>query len=80
MLYQNHLKVLRKYILIHMDFVLSQYVKQGVDELNQEKLRGLLELKYQSIHDATKALGNPNNIRKTFIDFQKYLYQSIANS
>ena len=58
-----------------IDFVLGQYVKQGVDELNQEKLKGLLELKYQSVHDATKLLGNPNDIRKAFVGFQKYLYQ-----
>ncbi|MBA3696427.1 MAG: DEAD/DEAH box helicase family protein, partial [Methylotenera sp.] len=62
-----------------IDFVLGQYINQGVDELSQEKLKGLLELKYQSVHDATKLLGNPNNIRKIFIGFQKYLYQSTAN-
>ncbi len=57
-----------------IDFVLSQYVSQGVDELSQEKLKGLLELKYQSVHDATRLLGNPNDIRKVFVGFQKYLY------
>lgn len=57
-----------------LDFVLQQYVKQGVDELSQEKLRSLLELKYQSIHDATAALGNTTQIRQIFIDFQKHLY------
>lgn len=36
-----------------IDFVLGQYIKQGVDELNQEKLKDLIDLKYQSIHDAT---------------------------
>jgi len=56
-------------------FVLKQYIKQGVDELSQEKLKGLLELKYQSVHDATQVLGNPNEIRKLFVGFQKYLYQ-----
>ena len=62
-----------------IDFVLGQYINQGVDELSQEKLKGLLELKYQSVHDATKSLGNPNDIRKIFIGFQKYLYQSTTN-
>ncbi|MDI1297817.1 EcoAI/FtnUII family type I restriction enzme subunit R [Methylotenera sp.] len=62
-----------------IDFVLGQYINQGVDELSQEKLKGLLELKYQSVLDATKLLGNPNDIRKIFIGFQKYLYQSTAN-
>lgn len=58
-----------------IDFVLGQYIYQGVDELSQEKLKGLLELKYQSVHDATQVLGNPNDIRKVFVGFQKYLYQ-----
>jgi hypothetical protein len=31
-----------------LDFVLAQYIKQGVDELGQEKLPKLLELKYHS--------------------------------
>ena len=63
-----------------LDFVLTQYVKQGVDELNQEKLRGLLELKYQSIHDATETLGNAAGIRQIFIGFQKHLYQANTNA
>jgi type I restriction enzyme, R subunit len=58
-----------------IDFVLGQYVSQGVDELSQEKLKSLLELKYQSVHDATRLLGNPNDIRNIFVGFQKYLYQ-----
>ena len=45
-----------------------------MDELSQEKLKGLLELKYHSIHDATKALGNPYEIRKVFVGFQELLY------
>ncbi len=61
---------------IFLDFVLAQYVKQGVDELAQEKLTGLLELKYQSIHDATQVLGNAAEIRNAFIGFQKHLYAS----
>jgi len=58
-----------------IDFVLGQYVKQGVEELSQEKLKDLLELRYQSIHDATQLLGKPNEIRQLFVDFQQYLYQ-----
>ncbi len=57
-------------------FVLAQYIKQGVDELSQEKLKGLLELKYQSVPEATQILGKPNEIRQLFVGFQKYLYQT----
>lgn len=63
-----------------LDFVLTQYVNQGVDELSQEKLRGLLELKYHSIHDATKSLGNAAEIRQIFVGFQKHLYQESSIS
>ncbi len=59
-----------------IDFVLGQYIKQGVDELNQEKLKDLIGLKYLSIHDATTELGNTSEIRQLFVGFQKYLYQA----
>ena len=56
--------------------MLSQYVKVGVEELDQAKLTPLLRLKYQdSIADAVAELGNPEDIGKVFAGFQKYLYQ-----
>lgn len=55
-------------------FVLSKYVECGVDELDQEKLPQLLINKYQSLEDAMEKLGEVNDIRKLFIEFQKYLY------
>ena len=59
-----------------LDFVLSQYVKEGVDELDQEKLSPLLKLKYNNaIADAMVDLGDPLQIRNVFVGFQKYLYQ-----
>ncbi len=62
-----------------LDFVLKQYIGEGVSELDDQKLPDLLNLKYQSIADAKKQLGDVNNIRQTFIEFQKYLYQpSVA--
>ena len=57
-----------------LDFVLEQYVKQGVRELDSDKLKPLLELKYHAIHDAIAELGNVASIRETFIGFQQYLY------
>lgn len=61
-----------------IDFVLSKYVETGVEELDQEKLPGLLTLKYQSIPDAQEALGDVSLIRTTFIEFQKHLYEKVA--
>ncbi len=62
-----------------LDFVLAQYVKEGVGELNQEKLSPLLKLKYNNaISDAIADLGQPERIKDTFADFQKYLYQGAV--
>jgi len=60
-----------------VDFVLSQYVKQGVDELDAEKLSPLLKLRYSNaIADAVADLGSPDQIRGVFLGFQRYLYES----
>ncbi|MEX2231054.1 MAG: DEAD/DEAH box helicase family protein [Cyclobacteriaceae bacterium] len=58
-----------------LEFVLTKYIESGVEELDEEKLPSLLELKYQSISDAAEVLGDVKDIRTTFIEFQKYLYQ-----
>jgi len=59
-----------------IDFVLAQYVKVGVEELDMQKLAPLLTLRYHSISDAKLDLGQPEEIRGLFAGFQKYLYQS----
>ena len=58
-----------------LDFVLSQYVKEGEKELDQAKLPSLLELKYQAVGDATERLGSIASIRNVFVGFQQYLYE-----
>jgi type I restriction enzyme, R subunit len=64
---------------VFLEFVLSQYVKVGVDELAQEKLTPLLRLKYHNaISDAVADLGQPEEIGKVFTGFQKYLYNKAA--
>lgn len=61
---------------VFLDFVLSHYVSEGVDELDQAKLTPLLRLKYHnSIADAVADLGKPNEIGRLFAGFQKHLYQ-----
>ena len=57
-----------------LDFVLTQYINQGVGELHPEKLPSLLELKYHGIHDATEELGEVSGIREVFVGFQQHLY------
>jgi type I restriction enzyme R subunit len=62
-----------------LDFVLSHYVRVGVEELDQDKLKPLLRLKYHdSIADAVADLGNPEDIGRVFAGFQKHLYQAVA--
>jgi type I restriction enzyme R subunit len=62
---------------IFLDFVLSQYINMGVEELDQEKLAPLLRLHYHnSLSDAIAKLGSAEQIGKTFADFQKHLYPS----
>ncbi len=61
-----------------LNFVLEQYVKEGVNELDDSKLPDLLELKYKALADAKEELGDIKSIRETFIGFQEYLYQDKA--
>ncbi|MEO5923266.1 MAG: DEAD/DEAH box helicase family protein [Bryobacteraceae bacterium] len=62
-----------------LDFVLAQYVKVGVEELDQEKLSPLLRLKYNNaIADAVADLGRPEEIGRMFAGFQRYLYEQAA--
>ena len=51
--------------------MLSQYVKQGVDELDPEKLSPLLQLKYRALNDAFAELGKPDQVRRVFVGFQR---------
>lgn len=62
-----------------INFVLSQYVKDGVNELDDAKLPNLLELKYKALANAKTELGAIASIRSTFIDFQEHLYHSKAS-
>ena len=57
-----------------VDFVLAQYVKQGVYELDAEKLSPLLQLKYRALGDAFADLGRPDQVRQVFVGFQQHLY------
>jgi type I restriction enzyme, R subunit len=58
-----------------LDFVLSEYVKEGVYELDDAKLPDLLALKYGGVDDAAEQLGSVAEIRNAFIGFQEHLYR-----
>lgn len=57
-----------------LNFVLAQYVSQGVGELDEQKLVPLLLLKYKGLPDAAAELGGTELIRNAFVGFQQYLY------
>lgn len=64
---------------LFINFVLQHYVTMGVQELAQEKLTPLLQLRYQnSISDAVADLGKPEEIGLLFSSFQKYLYEVVS--
>jgi type I restriction enzyme R subunit len=64
---------------VFLGFVLSQYVKVGVEELDRGQLSPLLKLKYHNaISDAWADLGRPEEVGYIFAGFQKYLYQPGA--
>ncbi len=58
-----------------LDFVLSQYVKEGTSELEVEKLTLLLKAKYGTTTDGVETLGGTQRTRDAFIGFQQHLYE-----
>ena len=58
-----------------VEFVLQQYINNGVDELSLAQLPELLKLKYGTIKDACRAMNvNAKDLNKLFTEFQKTLY------
>ncbi|MBE9242535.1 EcoAI/FtnUII family type I restriction enzme subunit R [Synechocystis salina] len=58
-----------------LDFVLHQYIREGVGELDRAKLPKLIEIQYHTINEGLTQLGN--DIGNVFTDFQAYLYSDI---
>ena len=64
-----------------LEFVLNQYVTQGVDELDTDKLTPLLKLRYNNaLNDAMADLGDAVQVRQAFVGFQRYLYEGVVRS
>jgi len=59
-----------------IEFVLKQYIQNGVTELDNERIGDLINLKYGSVIDAQEKLGPIAEIKNTFLNFQKYLYKA----
>jgi len=61
-----------------ISYVLRNYVDVGVDELDVSKLSTVLTAKYGSLHAAQQQLGDAQNIKDTFVDFQQHLYKEAV--
>jgi len=55
-------------------FILRNYVQDGVDELDISNLSATLTSKYGSVYEGQKQLGNVEEIKQVFVDFQQHLY------
>ena len=60
-----------------IDFVLANYIKEGIDELDDTRLGHMIVLKYNTMNEAKETLGDLKEFRDIFIEFQKYLYQEV---
>lgn len=66
----------RQYAFI--EFVLQQYIREGISELDDERIGKLVNLKYGSPMNALQELGKPDEIRSMFCNFQQYLYKKAV--
>lgn len=57
-----------------INFLVEQYINDGEKNFNKDKLGDLILLKYNSINDAIKLLGDIKSIKELFYNFQKNLY------
>ena len=55
-------------------YVISLYLREGVEELGTSKLPELLKMKYGSTQDGIAALGGLDIAKNTFYSFQRRLY------
>lgn len=60
-----------------LEFVLAKYKAKGVEELGEEKLHVLLNLKYHALANAQQSLGTVEEIRGTFFSLQRSLYEKV---
>ena len=56
--------------------VLAAYERDGIEELALDKMGSFLQVKYGSMADAKRALGDVQGIRAAFIEVQKALFSN----
>ena len=55
-------------------YVITLYIREGIEELGTSKLPEILKMKYGSVEDGTLAIGGSDVAKNTFYGFQKSLY------
>lgn len=58
-----------------LDYVLTSYVTNGVEELSIRKIRDFLRVRYGGTNDAKRVLGPVADIRAAFVDIQQHLFR-----
>jgi len=61
-----------------VDYVLANYVSDGINELDDKRLSRVIKAKYCGVTEAKTILGSLEDIRNTFTDVQKYSYEGVA--
>ena len=62
-----------------IEFVLEQYVAEGVEELRPDRLAPLLELRFGNVNEGLDEIGfTPDQAGDAFRSFQKHLYAATA--
>lgn len=61
-----------------VSFVLDTYEKSGENELSMENLRGLVQLKFNTMPDAVKKLGSAEEIVNDYLQLQHELYAATS--
>ena len=57
-------------------YVITLYIREGIEELGTSKLPEILKIKYGSVEDGTLAIGGSDVAKNTFYGFQRSLYLS----
>ncbi len=57
-----------------LNYVLVSYAKDGIHELDTQRLSHFIRSRYGSMNDAKRKLGSPGEIRSAFLDIQRHLF------
>ena len=59
-----------------LDYVLDSYAKDGIRELDTQRLSHFIRSRFGSMNDAKRKLGSTGAIRSAFLEIQRHLFSS----